>query len=236
MTNRLFVSVAAIALLAGTGLADAQGAGTEHETPSAGAPAQQGSGAAEHGAPSGSTQMNHHMTPPSSGARGNQRAEERMSPEGKKGQQAQDDMKQDNMKKDNSSKSMRSETNQNGKADRENMKAEDQNHMKSDRNAAETGKSSNSTVGQAGAGAKLSTEQRTKITTVIRNEHIQPVTDVNFSVAIGTRVPHTVSFHPLPEDIVTIYPSWRGYEFFLVRDQIVVVDPHTLEIVAILDA
>lgn len=31
-------------------------------------------------------------------------------------------------------------------------------------------------------------------------------------------------------------PQWRGYEFILVHDQILVVDPATLEIVAILEA
>jgi hypothetical protein len=116
--------------------------------------------------------------------------------------------------------------------------AEERNGMKSDssKSAVDTNRSSRTTTGQAGAGAKLSTEQRTKITSVIRNEHVQPTTNVNFSIAVGTRVPRTVSFHPLPTEIVDIYPSWRGYEFFLVRDQIVVVDPTTMEIVAVLEA
>ena len=95
---------------------------------------------------------------------------------------------------------------------------------------------SQTTVGQAGAGAKLSTEQRTKITSVIREQHVAPVNNVNFSISVGTRVPREVSFHPLPAEIVTIYPDWRGYEFFLVRNQIVVVNPRTLEIVAVLEA
>ena len=34
---------------------------------------------------------------------------------------------------------------------------------------------------------------------------------------------------------MTIYPEWRGYEFVLVNDQILVVDPRTFEIVAVLD-
>ena len=92
------------------------------------------------------------------------------------------------------------------------------------------------TTGQAGAGAKLSTEQRTRITTVIRDQHVAPINNINFSIAVGTRVPRDVSFHPLPVEVVTVYPEWRGYEFFLVRDQIVVVDPRTLEIVAVLEA
>ena len=95
---------------------------------------------------------------------------------------------------------------------------------------------SQTTTGQAGAGAKLSTEQRTKITSVIREQHVQPETNVNFNISVDTRVPRTVHFHPLPADIVTVYPDWRGYEFFLVRDQIVVVNPRTYEIVAVLEA
>ena len=71
---------------------------------------------------------------------------------------------------------------------------------------------------------------------MIRNEHVAPLNNVNFSIAVGTRVPRDITFHPLPADIVSIYPDWRGYEFVLVRDQIVVIDPQTFEIVAVLDA
>jgi hypothetical protein len=135
-----------------------------------------------------------------------------------------------------------------GREDRNGMKADDRNgNMKAegreDRNGkmnaeskSDTDSKSQTTTGQAGAGAKLSGEQRTKITTVIRSQHVAPVNNVNFSISIGTRVPRDVSFHPLPVEVVTYYPEWRGYEFFLVGDQIVVVDPQTLEIVAVLEA
>ena len=95
---------------------------------------------------------------------------------------------------------------------------------------------STTTTGQAGAGAKLSSEQRSKITTVIKQQRVEPATNINFSISVGTRVPREVRFHPLPAEIVTVYPDWRGYEFFLVRDEIVVVNPRTMEIVAVLDA
>jgi hypothetical protein len=95
---------------------------------------------------------------------------------------------------------------------------------------------SQTTTGQAGAGAKLSTEQRTKITSVIRNEHVSPVTNVNFNVSVGTRVPRDVHFYPLPAEVVTIYPEWRGYNFILVRDEIVVIDPSSYEIVAVINS
>ena len=82
----------------------------------------------------------------------------------------------------------------------------------------------------------MSTEQRTTIRTSITKQNIKPVTNVNFSISVGTRVPRGVAFHPLPVEVVSIYPDWRGYEFILVGDQIVVVNPRTLEIVAVLDA
>ncbi|MEI9923553.1 MAG: DUF1236 domain-containing protein [Bradyrhizobium sp.] len=156
-----------------------------------------------------------------------------MQPKGGKTQQTQGDMKS-GPKGEKSAQ----DTNMNNKGEKPNAmsseKAEDRNgNMKADSKGTD---SKSQTVGQAGAGAKLSGEQRTKITTVIRNQHIAPVTNVNFSISVGTRVPRDVEFHPLPTEIVTIYPDWRGYEFILVNGQIIVVEPQSYEIVAVLDS
>jgi hypothetical protein len=152
------------------------------------------------------------------------------------GRQDRNNMKAEGREDRGGNKNAESREGRNG-----NMKAEGREDRDHNRNAeSREGRSSESrsqtTTGQAGAGAKLSTEQRTKITSVIKEQHVRPVDHVNFSVSIGTRVPRDVGFHPLPSNIVTIYPEWRGYEFFLVRDQIVIVDPRTLEIVAVLEA
>ena len=98
-------------------------------------------------------------------------------------------------------------------------------------------KSTESTTGQGAAAgsAKLSTEQRAKITTVIKKQNVKPV-QLNISVRVGASVPASVHFYPLPQQVVVIYPEWRGYDYILVGDQIVVVDPRTHEIVAILEA
>lgn len=93
------------------------------------------------------------------------------------------------------------------------------------------------TTGQAGTAVRqLNPEQRTTIRTVIKQENVKPVTNVNFAISIGTTVPRTVSFHPLPRQLVTIYPDWQGYEYFLVGEQIIVVNPRTMQIVAVLEA
>ena len=59
---------------------------------------------------------------------------------------------------------------------------------------------------------------------------------LNVSVRVGTRVPDSVHFYPLPVEVVAVYPEWRGYDYILVGDEIVVIDPRTHEIVAILEA
>jgi hypothetical protein len=59
---------------------------------------------------------------------------------------------------------------------------------------------------------------------------------VDFSVNVGTVVPRTIKLAPIPTTIVEIEPTWRGFEYFLVGDEIVVVDPATLRIVAVLPA
>ena len=227
MNSRFMISVAALALIAGTGFANAQGTGMGREGSSAGSAMQQ---SAPSSAGSSAGQMSHESTESKSrdttkspsGMKSTQ--SEPKSPSAARNDRAEDMQKSKSMNPDNDSA--------------KDMKAEGHERRNGNMNAESKGAETRSqtTTGQAGAGAKLSTEQRTKITTVIRDQHIAPVNNVNFSISVGTRVPRDVSFHPLPAEVVTVYPEWRGYEFFLVRDRIIVVDPSTLEIVAVLEA
>ena len=54
--------------------------------------------------------------------------------------------------------------------------------------------------------------------------------------SIGVRVPRTVHLMALPEEVVVIVPQYRGFYYFIVGDEIVIVDRATLEIVAVLPA
>jgi hypothetical protein len=83
---------------------------------------------------------------------------------------------------------------------------------------------------------QISQEQRTKIHQTLVNKNVERVTNVNFSVRVGTRVPRSVRFYPLPIEVISIVPEYRGYEYILVGDEILIIDPRTLEIVAILPA
>lgn len=102
---------------------------------------------------------------------------------------------------------------------------------------ADDTKAAPSTSGQGASGARanLTTEQRTRITSVIKQQKVEKA-NVNISISVGTRVPDTVRYYPLPAEVVTIYPRWRGFNYILVGSNILVIDPATREIVAVLDA
>src|SRR5262245_43922825 len=86
-----------------------------------------------------------------------------------------------------------------------------------------------------GGNVTLTTEQRTKIRqTVLASGNVPRATNVNFSVSVGTAVPTSVRVVAVPTVIVDIHPEWRGYMYFVVDDQIIIVDRNH-RIVAVLD-
>ena len=243
MTNRFMISVAAVALIAGTGFANAQGTGTGREGSTGGSTVQQ---SAPSSGPSSAGQMSHESTEskspdatkPSSGMKSTQSEQKSPSAAKAKNDRAEDMQKSKGMSSENDSakggaKDMKAE----GREDRGgNMKAEGREDRSGNMNAETKGtERSQTTTGQAAGGAKLSTEQRTRITTVIRQQNVAPLTHVDFDIRPGVRVTRGVKFYPLPSEVVSVYPEWRGYEYILVNDQIVVVDPRTLEIVDVIN-
>ena len=82
---------------------------------------------------------------------------------------------------------------------------------------------------------RVTTEQKTTIRQTVLTSSAPRVTSVNFDVKIGTVVPRTVRIAPLPATLISIEPTWRGYMYFVYHDEIIVVEPGTLRIVAVLE-
>jgi hypothetical protein len=59
-------------------------------------------------------------------------------------------------------------------------------------------------------------------------------TNINVSVNIGQRVPERVRLRPLPDEIIEITPQFRGYEYTVVEDEIIIVEPQTKKVVEII--
>src|ERR1700736_5737154 len=254
MLNRFMITAATVALIAGTGFANAEGTGSN--------PGSTGGSAVQSQAPTGSSAAPAATEPNKPSGMKATQSEDKM--QGSKNQRAQDDMKagakgeksaQDNMKgetKGEKSKSMSSETD-NAKGAKD-MKAEDRNTkmnsaqskegmskdgMSKDgvNNAQSRSSTESRTTGNAATSATAAPppEKQTQISSAIRSERVEEVTNVNFDISVGARIPTSVRFHTLPSRIVEIYPEWRGYEFILVRGRYIIVRPQTHEIVYIIE-
>jgi len=81
----------------------------------------------------------------------------------------------------------------------------------------------------------LNDEQRTKIRQTVISAHGAPrVSHVDFDLAVGTVVPRgRIHFVPVPRLLVDIEPAWRGYDYFLYEDELVIIDPRTMTIIAV---
>jgi len=87
-----------------------------------------------------------------------------------------------------------------------------------------------------GVSVTFTTEQRTKIRqTVLEGRSAPRVDRVDFSLNVGTVVPRTVRVVEVPETIIEIHPQWRGYRYFVYNNEIIIVEPTTLKIVAVVE-
>jgi hypothetical protein len=95
------------------------------------------------------------------------------------------------------------------------------------------------TTGQGAASAhgavNLTPEQRTRLHEIFAGAHGPRLGGADFDLAVGHKVPRSVRFVAVPEAVYAIEPAWRDYDYFEVADQIVIVDPVTLEIIAVID-
>jgi Protein of unknown function (DUF1236) len=217
MNNRFLISVAAAALIAGTGFANAQGAGPSREAPSSGAATQQSS------PPTAATPSNRDASQSGAPAEAPKSAQSKdMAPEdmAPKGEKAAQDTKTGAPSKD--------------------MKADSKNgNMDSKSGTAQTKgtDAKQTTTGNAATSATAAppAEKRTEIASAIKSANIRETTNVNFNISVGATIPASVHFYPLPPRIVEIYPEWRGYEVVLVHGRYVIVRPQTREIVYIIE-
>lgn len=84
------------------------------------------------------------------------------------------------------------------------------------------------------ARVNLDEKQRARLSQTFARLDVRPLTSVNFSVAVGTVIPRDVRLQPLPADVVEVVPQYRGFDFVAVRQEIVIVDPRSYKIVAVL--
>ena len=90
-------------------------------------------------------------------------------------------------------------------------------------------------AGRTGGNVRFTDQQRTTIRrTVIDARGAPRAGRVDFDVRVGTVVPRgSIHVTTVPQTLVRIEPRWRGYLYFVYEDQIVIVNPRNMHIVAV---
>ena len=225
MRNTLMITASVAALVAAGGLAFAQGMNEHREQPAAAAPEQK--------APEGKTDRQKLNVPQKSESV--KPAPTAQAPEGKTDQKLNAPQKSESVKPAPSAQLPEKPTGAKSESVGQGGGMQPSQHnaqTPSERAAPNTARAEST----PSAPAALSTEHRAQIRDTIRSEKVAPVTGVQFSVTIGETVPRTVHRNRLPPRIIEYVPQYRGYEYILVGDDILIVDPSTLRIVAVIPA
>jgi hypothetical protein len=70
-----------------------------------------------------------------------------------------------------------------------------------------------------------------RIGDIIRQQRIQPVTNLNFSLSVGSTVPSSVRLARISGELADIFPNYRDFSFFVARQELVIVDSQSYGIV-----
>ena len=153
------------------------------------------------------------------------------------------------LKNKNSDRNAKNDADRNSTAERsdrnaKNDRSEQSDKMRKEQSRIETQRSNSSTGASEGtegrSGGKgsvtgVTEEQRTRVKSVFIQHRVEPARGLNLSINVGVALPRSVHLYPVPEDIVTIVPEYRGYEYILLEDnRVAIVDPDTFEVVDII--
>ena len=84
-----------------------------------------------------------------------------------------------------------------------------------------------------GGNVNLTVEQRTRVRETVFTKGPR-ATNVNFNIRVGTVVPTSVRIVEIDPILVEYYPNYRGFFYFIVNDEIIIVDRNH-RIVAVID-
>jgi Protein of unknown function (DUF1236) len=211
--NTLLAGLAALALVAGTGLASAQ---------------QDQGGAAPTKEPHATQQMN------------------KAPAAGKMGQSAQSQNRNANVQKSNRQATQMNRgdktANTNIRSHRAAQATQSKNRTmasgdanKGRQTSAQHDRMQGLQANASGMNVRLNDEQRTQIRTTMIEAHGAPRVDhVNFDVTVGTVVPRSgIRIVPVPASLARIQPAWRGFRYFVYEQEVIIVNPHGMKIVAV---
>jgi hypothetical protein len=112
--------------------------------------------------------------------------------------------------------------------------------MQNRRTSQQTGQSGRKMTGQnvqTMGKTNLPRDKAAQVAQTLRasgNTQSSPSININ-EVNIGASLPADVVVNPLPPTIVELVPEFRGYDYIVLGDEIVIVDPVTRQVVEIIE-
>lgn len=88
-------------------------------------------------------------------------------------------------------------------------------------------------IEQSATPLKLSAAQRQQIATFFAGKPADRMASADFALSVGAAVPQQVALQTLPPEIATAMNGFKGDQYVLVKDQLVIVDPSARRVVAV---
>ena len=84
------------------------------------------------------------------------------------------------------------------------------------------------------ARTRLSMDDRARLHRTFDLQHAR-VTNPRFDWHVGHRIPRSVHLLPIPVEVVSFFPYYRDMSYFVVGDDVCIVDPRSYEVIDVID-
>lgn len=81
---------------------------------------------------------------------------------------------------------------------------------------------------------EISDDQKDRIRISVKNAKVDHVAKLAIPLTVGAEVPRNLHFYPFPKEVAEIAPEYGGFFYVVAAEKIVVIDPLSYRIVAIL--
>jgi hypothetical protein len=82
---------------------------------------------------------------------------------------------------------------------------------------------------------KLNPDQRHTIYLSISNQQQRETPPATFGAAVGGVVPPSINLQPLPKTVVELVPRMQDYQYAMVANQVLLVDPKNRQVIDIIN-
>ncbi len=81
---------------------------------------------------------------------------------------------------------------------------------------------------------QISSDQKARIVESVKNANVDHVAKIAIPMQVGAEVPRNLHFYPLPKQVAEIVPEYGNFFYVVAAEKVVVIDPLSYRIVAIL--